>query len=138
MRILLDTNIILDILLERKDFIDDSISAMQKAITNGDKLFVSASSATDIYYIVRKQTGSKEQALNSIKRLAKLLSFAEVTEECVLSATLSKMNDYEDAVLDAVASHLKVDFIITRNNKDFINSHNKVLSPKEFMNKSKI
>lgn len=133
MRILLDTNIILDILLERKDFLDDSFSVMQKAITNGDKLFVSASSATDIYYIVRKQTGSKEQALNSIKRLAKLLSFAEVTEECVLAATLSKMNDYEDAVLDAVASHLKVDFIITRNNKDFINSHNKVLSPKEFI-----
>ena len=133
MRILLDTNIILDIILDRKEFVEDSLAVMQKAISNGDRMYLSASSATDIYYIVRKQTGSKEQALNGIKRLAKLLTFADVNEECVLAATLSKINDYEDAVVDEVATRSKVDFIVTRNVNDFKFSKNKVITPKSFI-----
>lgn len=134
MRILLDTNVILDILLERKDFIADSLGALQKAITKGDRVYLSASSATDIYYVIRKQTGNKEQALNGIKKLAKILSFAEVDEGCILLACASKINDYEDAVVDIVASHIKADYIITRNITDFKKSKNKVITPREYIN----
>lgn len=135
MKLLLDTNVVLDVLLERSDFIDNSLGVFQKAISNGDRLYFSASSATGVYYIVRKQTGNKEQALNCIKRLAKLLTFAEVTEESVLAATISKIEDYKDAVIDNVASRIKADYIITRNVDDFKKSKNNIISPNEFIAK---
>ena len=56
MRLLLDTNVVLDILLERRGFCDDALDMMEKAISKGDRLFLSSSAATDIYYIVRKNT----------------------------------------------------------------------------------
>ena len=134
MRILIDTNIILDIFLNRKDFIESSQSAIEKAINNGDRIFFSSSAVTDVYYLVRKNTKDKEIALNAIKQMSEFLSFAEVNEQCILSATLSNVSDYEDAVVDSVASFIKADYIITRNVDDFKNSANKVLTPNEFLN----
>lgn len=134
MKILLDTNIVLDILLERKEFINDSLSALTKAISNGDRIYLSSSAATDIYYVIRRQTGNKDEALKGIKKISEILSFADVNEECVLKACKSKITDFEDAVVDEVASNIKVDYIITRNIKDYNNSKNKILTPKEYIN----
>ena len=134
MKILLDTNIVLDVLLNRTDYISNSLGAITKAIKNGDRIYLSSSAATDVYYVVRKQTGSKEQALDSIKKLARILNFAPVDEECILLATFSKINDYEDAVNDAVASHIKANYIITRNIDDYKESKNRILTPLEFIN----
>ena len=133
MKILVDTNVVLDILLKRKDFVEVSQGALEKALTNGDRLFFSSSSVTDVYYLIRKQTGNKEIALNAIKKMAEFLVFAEVNGNCVLAATFSKLSDYEDAVIDAVASNLKADLILTRNGKDFRNAKNKAMSPSEFL-----
>ncbi len=133
MRIVLDTNVILDVLLDRKPFTNDSLSAIQKAIEKGDILFFSASSVTDVYYVVRKLSQDKNYALESIKRLSNILSFAEVNEECLLAALNSKMNDYEDAVIDAVAESIKANLIITRNVDDFKNAKTAIMSPTMFL-----
>lgn len=133
MKILVDTNVILDVLLNRPDFVADSQAALEKAISEGDRLYFSSSAATDVYYLVRKQTGNKEVALNAIKRLAEFLTFAEVNENCILAATLSKLSDYEDAVVDAVAANVKADYILTRNLDDFKNSNCKAISPEGFV-----
>ena len=132
MKILVDTNVILDIILKRAEFAIDSQAALEKATLNGDRLYFSSSAVTDVYYLVRKQTQSKETALTAIKQMAEFLVFAEVNSNCILAATLSKLNDYEDAVIDAVASNLKADYIMTRNVEDFKNAINKVITPKEF------
>ena len=107
MKILVDTNVILDILLRRQEFVLDSQRALEMAITQGDRLFFSSPSVTDVYYLIRKQTGDKTIALNAIKQMAEFLTFAEVDGNCILAATFSKLNDYEDAVVDAVASNVK-------------------------------
>lgn len=133
MKILYDINVILDILLQRKDFYNDSSLAIKKSITNGDRVYLSSSAVTDIYYVVRKQTSSKEQAVERIKRIAQIFNFAEVNEKNVLSALNSRINDYEDAVVDSVASTIKADYIVSRNKKDFLNSNNVVLTPTEFV-----
>ena len=133
MRILVDTNVILDVLLNRKDFIAASQGALEKAIQKGDRLYFSSASATDVYYLIRKQTGSKETALNGIKKMAEFLTFAEVNENCILAATLSRINDYEDAVVDAVGANLKADFILTRNAADFKNAHCKAITPSDYV-----
>lgn len=133
MKILVDTNVILDVLLQRQEFLSDSQSALEKAIVQGDRLYFSSSAATDVYYLVRKQTGDKAIALNAIKQMAEFLTFAEVNGNCVLAATLSKLNDYEDAVVDAVASNVKADCILTRNLDDFKNANNKAIDPAAFI-----
>ena len=133
MRLLIDTNVFLDILLNRKDFVDTSKAALEKAISKGDNLYLSSSAATDIYYVIRKQTKSREQAILGIKKLISIVRFAEVNEKCILYAALSRVNDYEDAVVDQVASNIDADYIITRNTKHFKNAYNSVLSPQEYL-----
>ncbi len=133
MRILLDTNVVLDILLERSIFLDDSLEMMKKAISNGDKLFLSASAATDIYYIVHKNTNSKDRALTCVKSIVTILDFAKVDEEIILSATQSKLSDFEDAVVEAVAKSISADCIITRDVNHFKKSSKRILTPKQYI-----
>ena len=133
MKLLLDTNIILDILLERSDFFNDALDMLEGAISRGDRLYLSSSAATDIYYIVRKNTKSKEKALDCIKSLNAILTFATVDEKCIISATQSKLNDYEDAVVEAVAKNLNVDYIITRDISHFKNSAKKAIIPTQYI-----
>ena len=103
------------------------------AITQGDRLFFSSSSVTDVYYLILKQTGDKTIALNAIKQMAEFLTFAEVDGNCILAATFSRLNDYEDAVVDAVASNVKANYILTRNVGDFKNANNKAIDPFTFV-----
>ena len=133
MRLLLDTNVVLDILLERRGFCDDALDMMEKAISKGDRLFLSSSAATDIYYIVRKNTQSKERALNCIKSISSVLTFAEVNEAAILSATTSKVDDFEDAVVDMVSTSIKADFIISRDIHHFRHSCTKAITPKDYL-----
>ncbi len=133
MRLLVDTNIVLDLLLEREGLVDDALDAIKTAISNGDKLYLSSSAVTDIYYVIRKIKNSKEDALKGIARIVKVLHLAEVNEKCILAAMDSKMDDFEDAVVDAVAGNIKADYIITRNIKHFKNSQVKALTPIEFL-----
>ena len=133
MKIVIDTNIVLDILLERKDYLENSLLSIKKAIDNGDRLFISASSATDIYYIIRKHTGSRIIALDGLKKLAEIATFAEVNDECIYTALYSKLADFEDAVVDAVATSVSADVILTRNTLDFANSTNTIMAPIDFI-----
>ena len=132
MRILVDTNVILDILLNRKDFVETSREALEKAISNGDRLYFSSSSVTDVYYLIRKSI-NKNIALKAIMQMSEFFIFASVDSDCILTATLSKIGDYEDALVDTVASSIHADYIMTRNILDFKNARNKIISPSVFL-----
>ena len=54
---------------------------------------MSASSVTDVYYIMRKATKSKEKALDGILEIAKIINFAEVNEGCIFRAFISLLDD---------------------------------------------
>ena len=132
MKVLVDTNVVLDILLERSEFYKDSLRAITKALKNHYQVYFSSSSITDVYYIIRKQCGSREKALEGIKRLVTIFNLAEVNENSILKALISPINDYEDALLDVIATNIKADCIITRNTDDFIQSQNKIVDPLYF------
>ena len=133
MTILLDTNIVLDILLSRSAFLDDSLDVLEKAIKTGDRMYLSSTAVTDVYYIIHKETSSKEMAIEGICRLASIVNFAEVNEECILNALRSKLVDFEDAVVESTAKHIGADYIITRNINDFKKAKVKALSPKQYL-----
>ena len=135
MRILIDTNVILDIVQKREPFFADSYQALRKAIEADAECLISASAATDIFYMLRKALGSAQQAKEQIEQLAQLVSFADVQGMDIHTALMRAMPDFEDAVVDAVAERNGASYILTRNIKDFAGSVVPAILPADFLNK---
>ena len=133
MKILLDTNVVLDILLDREPFRDDSLNAMKSALEKGHLLYLSASAVTDVFYVLRKATRSKQETLIHLRTLLKIVSIASANEKIILNAVGSQISDFEDAVVDETASYNDIDLILTRNSKDFRKANTKVMTPAEYL-----
>ena len=86
MKIMCDTNIIIDVLLEREPFVESSYQVLTLCEQHKIDGFVSASSVTDIFYLVRKYTHSTEIAYQSVGKLLNIVKVCSVTKEDVLAA----------------------------------------------------
>ena len=135
MRVLIDTNVILDILQKREPFFTDSYWALRRALENDAECLISASATTDIFYVLRKSLGSAQQAKEHIDQLAQVVSFADVQGMDIHTALMRAMPDFEDAVVDAVAERSGASYILTRNIKDFTGSVVPAILPADFLNK---
>lgn len=135
MRVLIDTNVILDILQKREPFFTDSYRALRRALENDAECLISASAATDIFYVLRKSLGSAQQAKEHIDQLAQVVNFADVQGMDIHTALMRAMPDFEDAVVDAVAERSGATYILTRNIKDFTGSVVPAILPADFLNK---
>lgn len=133
MKILIDTNVILDIFQKRKPFFPDSYRALRKAIEVESECLVSASSATDIFYLLRKFLKSTDQAKERIAQLSQIVIFADVQGMDIQTALMRTMSDFEDAVIDAVAERNGASYILTRNIKDFTGSAIPAITPTDFL-----
>lgn len=134
MRLMIDTNIFLDVLAEREPFFKDSKAVLDLCENKKVQGFLSASSATDIFYLIRRQLHSVDLAykvLGSILDIAKVLT---VTNEDVLNAYLQRASDFEDCLLATCAKANQCDAIVTRNKKDFLSFGITLLSPEELLN----
>lgn len=133
MKILIDTNIILDFLLQREPFFQDA-ELLFTAI-NDEKIvgYVTATTLTDIFYIARKHTSSIKQARQAIEEVLTVMCVCSVDRAILESALNSGFDDFEDAVqiFSAVAQNL--DAIVTRDNKGFVSSPLPVLSIRELL-----
>jgi predicted nucleic acid-binding protein len=132
MKILIDSNVALDVLLERGSDYDPALEVFGLA-RGGFGVFVSASTITDIYYIVRKLTKSKEFALTSVKNLLAMIDVAAVSGNEIRLAANLDWGDFEDAVQYAVGESIAVDYIVTRNKADFASASMPVVSPDELL-----
>jgi len=131
-RVLFDTNVILDLLLDRKPFSEHSaviISEVEKGKITG---VLSATTITTIYYLVAKYL-SKKEADRSMELIFSLFEIAPVNRTVLETAKRLNFNDFEDAVIYASAIHSKVDSVITRNIKDFKSKEIPVYEPAEFL-----
>lgn len=135
MRVLIDINVILDILQKREPFFTDSYRALRRALENDAECLISASAATDIFYVLRKSLGSAQQAKEHIDQLAQVVNFADVQGMDIHTALMRAMPDFEDAVVDAVAERSGATYILTRNIKDFTGSVVPAILPADFLNK---
>ena len=135
MKLLIDTNVVMDILLKREPFFTDSYQAVCKAIQEKHICYLSTSAVTDIFYILRKALGSKEEARKILYRLTELFVFADVLSNDLLTALSSELVDFEDAIVDTIAVRSKMNYILTRNTKDFAQSKVKAITPGEYLKK---
>lgn len=132
MTVLFDTNVILDSLLERSPFAEESSAAVQYALDNSHRCLFSASSVTDLFYIIRKQTGDRKMAWEKITLLSYVFEFTSVSGDDILTALRSRMADFEDAVIASSAARHSATYIVTRNIDDFRLSPVPAITPEEF------
>lgn len=134
MKILVDTNVIIDALTGREPFRETAEQIFMIAANRTEDMYISASSATDIYYLIRKHLHNTDMAKNAMEKLYELFSILDVTSRDCKDALLAEVKDYEDAVISCCAFRSKMDYIVTRNIKDFECSEISAILPDELMN----
>ena len=132
MKILVDTNIILDVLCARKEFVDDSSKVWKYCEVNKIKGYISALSIPNIVYILRKEL-TPEKTEEIIRQIFLIFKVVDLKAEDLKKAALIKSNDYEDSLQMVCANRIKADFIITRNIRDFSNSKILAIKPSELL-----
>ena len=133
-QVLIDTNIILDIALQREPFFETANQIFNKIDEGHIKGFVTASSITDIYYISSKVCG-REKSIAFISELIDILEVLSVTKEIIMDSLHAEFRDFEDAVQYCVADMNRMDIILTRNKTDFKHSTIEVCTPDELLQK---
>lgn len=133
MRILADTNVIIDALTSRKPWNESAEKIFLMAANNTIEMYITASSATDIYYLIRKHLHDADTAKTIMGKLYSLVGILEVTEADCIDALASSIRDYEDAVVEKVAARQGMDYIVTRNIKDFQSGNTNVIIPDDFV-----
>ena len=128
MRLLVDTNIILDYLDEREEFIESARKLMVLGFLHEFELWMSASQVTDLFYLLTNggRASEAEGVKRSIRQARQFIRVCPLTEANVDAALESTWSDFEDACVYQCAFRLKADAIITRNRKDFEKSSIKV------------
>ena len=134
MKLLIDTNVVLDVLCNRKDFVENSSKVFKLCETKKFDGYLSAISVHNIAYILRKEL-SIEKLKSIIVKLNIIFSIIELKPNDLILATDLDFKDYEDALQSVCAKRIKADFIITRNTKDLKNSQVKAITPEQLLEK---
>ena len=132
MRVLIDTNVILDYVLERQPFHADAENIILRVAKREFTGYVSSITPINVYYTGRKLKG-KDLTIKAVRRLVRLFEVCAADKTILQKAFNANFNDYEDAVQHECAVAENLDAIVTRNTKDYKNATVKVYSPDEFL-----
>lgn len=134
MRVLIDTCVIIDALQNREPFNTDAQKIFMAVANRQCSGFVSAKSVTDIYYITHRATHSDKETRKILNALLSLFDILDTTGmDCRRALTMEKVSDYEDAVMIETALREDIDYIVTRNQRDYKDSEVTVVSPMELL-----
>jgi len=133
--VMFDTNVVLDVCLKREPYYHDSASAVFQMIALEQKSFISASSITDIYYMLHQSTHSAEATYELMDDVLDMFEIADITAMDIYGAHACgcKIPDFEDAVIAFAAERLGLKYVITRNLDDFKKLLVHAITPHEFL-----
>jgi len=131
MKVLIDTNVALDILLNRADYTNAAL-VFSFTKQNIIESYISASAITDIFYIAHKDIGRKP-AKASLKNLLQVFKPATVTANHIYEALDLEWEDFEDSVQYVVGENFPVDYIITKNINDYASGSIPAVTPEQFI-----
>ena len=134
MKVLIDTNVIIDVLIKRNPHFESS-AAFLKLCGNQITGLLAASQTTDIFYLLRRKGKGAAEAKAVLQKLKSNIEIADVTSADVENALESDMPDYEDALLAFIGQRNKAEWIVSRNEKDYAKSPIPALSPQAFIEK---
>jgi len=129
---IIDTNVFLDVFLERKPFLAASEKILAHVESGTLDGFCCSATITDIYYIVRRGAGEKV-AMNSVRAVTKTFRYAPVDHTIIVDALDSDLPDFEDAIVASSGLRCGVSAIITRNLGDFAGAPTPSYTPEEFL-----
>ncbi|MCD7845110.1 MAG: PIN domain-containing protein [Oscillospiraceae bacterium] len=133
MNVIVDTCVIIDALQQREPFAKDA-QALCLAVARGEVSgFIPAKSVADIYYIMHRSLHSDEQTRAMLKKLFLSFGILDTTALDCRNALTSPVSDFEDGILAETACRSGVEYIITRNLKDFSAAAVPALTPTAFM-----
>ena len=133
MKVLIDTNIILDYLLKREPYKLDSEIIVKACKDNKIRGYMAAHSVINIFYILRKVYNTKERK-SILKAFSTFITIIDITNDKIISALENDdFSDLEDCLQDECAQFINAEYIITRNTKDFKSSKIKVIEPQNFV-----
>ena len=133
-KILLDTNIVLDFIVKRDLYYDDAKIIFDNIVNNNIAAYIVVNIVTDIYYIIRKNIVNCEERKDLIKELINILNIIELNKNDIVKALNFNIKDFEDAIQYQCAIKNKVDYLVTRNEKDYENCNSvKIINPKNFL-----
>ena len=131
MKVLIDTNVIIDFLITREPFCMASSKIIEKCACGEIKGYIAFHSIPNLWYILRKFPEDKRRAW-----MKDLCSFMRVTgashEEVVKAVEMETFSDFEDCLQDRCAESIEAEYIITRNVVDFAGSEVTAISPEDF------
>ena len=131
-KVFLDTNILVDLIADRKPFSKFAIEIFQLAEEKKLEIYTSSHSIATTHYLLKKYMDEKSLR-NVLYQLFDFLKVISVDETILKKGLRSQHKDFEDSIQILCASTIeKMDCIITRNGKDFKNSEIPALNPDEF------
>lgn len=135
MRAYVDTNILVDLVLSRQEFLPNAQRVFAIGYAGEAQLVVSALSFVNTVYLGRKYKFPMDDVLSKLRMIADFVDVADLSGQNVVDMLNSGWRDYEDATQHRSAIDEQADCIVTRNKKDFKAGTLPVLSPVEFFNK---
>ena len=133
MKVLVDTNIVMDVLLKRIPFYKDSFSVFQLSDSGSINGFLASISVTNAFFILRKAGKNRDDVYLDMDDISGIFKIAPVSDTTISTALTLRWKDFEDAIQFVTAKESNVDFIITRNKTDFENTDIPCMTPTEFI-----
>lgn len=132
MKLLIDTNILLDVLQERTPFVEDSSVIWKLCETGKATGYVSVLTFANLVYIMRKELDS-HKIREVFETLSLIFTFTDFCTSDLNLASKLEWDDFEDAVQGVTAERVHADYIITRNVRDFTKSKVTAFTPSELI-----
>ena len=132
MKVLLDSNVILDVALERQPFFGNSETVVSFVEEGQIEGYICASSFSDLYYIIRKDKG-RNLAFEFLREIVNFCRVATVDSTTINMALNLNFKDFEDAIQYSTAVLNHLDAIITRNPRDFPVATPRIMTPEELI-----
>lgn len=132
-RIMIDTNVLLDYLLERESFFEDAKKVILSCIDGKAKGCIAAHSIPNMFFILRKDYSSKERR-EVLLNLCKIFDVEGIDKAKLISGLANEdFSDFEDCLQMECAKTYEADYIVTRNTSDYAISEVRAITPKEYL-----
>lgn len=133
MRLICDTNILLDVICRRDPFYTDSACVLNMCEDKDVEGLITVTSLSDLFYITRKLFSSKEKAYEALTLATRILKPCTVSDTDAMRAVNAGAKDFEDAMIAYTAEAHGCDYVITRNTADFEGLPVKAIEPSQLL-----
>jgi predicted nucleic acid-binding protein len=133
MRVFIDTNVLVDFICEREGYVENAKKIFLMAYKKEIELIISSLSYINAFYIGKRYKFPSNQLVNSLQTISRFTRISGLGERTIKQALTSEWDDIEDAAQYYSAKTAGVNYIVTRNPKDFLLVHVPILTPEDFI-----